>query len=390
MEQKKETPEEMDKRIRAELKAEAPPPVGNSEPAFSTAKGKSSGGDGFSVFNMKFLAAVFIIGLIVSYLVVTFVGVSPLTANINTVKKTADTAQASASAAVDAANKAQTTANNATNTAQTNLQTAINTLQGKIDGINASMTTLQGKNYVTPDQISKFATTDQLSKVATNEQIANLQTQLDALKKQLANDETAIAAIQSSQKTDEAAITKLQTAPTTTATTTTPVGAGVNGVSATIVSNAWGGGQTINFNPIATTNTSESGSFNFTINNSTTATANNIQLAIGLQSFLGIGSNMTGTPLDLNSPLYNVTVSVNINGSMTVWTSQNTNIIGLLGYENTVASSGWGSFGTISQPVGTSSPYTVTITVTSGNSTTALQLSSFTIIPIIKVVGFTN
>ena len=384
MEQKKETPEEMDKRIRAELKAEAPPPVGNSEPAFSTAKGKSSGGDGFSVFNMKFLAAVFIIGLIVSYLVVTFVGVSPLTANINTVKKTADTAQASASAAVDAANKAQTTANNATNTAQTNLQTAINTLQGKIDGINASMTTLQGKNYVTPDQISKFATTDQLSKVATNEQIANLQTQLDALKKQLANDETAIAAIQSSQKTDEAAITKLQTTPPTTTTTTTSSGSNsgssaLTGVNVNVLGNPFTGSSVLAINGLTASGNMQSASFSFTVNNTTSNTISNLQLAIGLQTVNASNTGYVTLPTDATYALVS-------SGLSTIWTYQGYQS-NILEFTNTSLGGIFGGVGGINLPVG-STTFTVTFTITAGATTTSsTSIPSFNAYPLVKVVG---
>ena len=333
MEQKKETPEEMDKRIRASIKAEAPPPVGDSEPAFSTAKGKSSGGGGFSVFDMKFLGAVFFVCLVVSYLVVTFVGVSPLTANINAVKKTADTAVSSATSAVEAANKAQTTANNATNTAQTNLQTAINALQGKIDGLTASMTALQGKNYVTPDQISKFATSDQLKGFATSDQIANLQSQLDALKKQQVADEAQLNNIQNKQIADEAAITKLQTAPPPTTTTQTSSGSNsgssaLSGVSVNVLGNPFTGSSVLAINGLTASGNMQSASFSFTVNNTTANTKNNLQLAIGLQTVNASNTGYLTLPTDCTSTLVS-------SGLSTIWTYQGyqSNILEFIRYD---------------------------------------------------------
>ena len=385
MEQKKETPEEMDKRIRASIKAEAPPPVGDSEPAFSTAKGKSSGGGGFSVFDMKFLGAVFFVCLVVSYLVVTFVGVSPLTANINAVKKTADTAVSSATSAVEAANKAQTTANNATNTAQTNLQTAINALQGKIDGLTASMTALQGKNYVTPDQLGKYVTSDQLKGFATSDQIANLQSQLDALKKQQVADEAQLNNFQNKQIADEAAITKLQTAPPPT-TTTTQTSSGSNsgssalsGVSVNVLGNPFTGSSVLAINGLTASGNMQSASFSFTVNNTTANTINNLQLAIGLQTVNASNTGYLTLPTDCTSTLVS-------SGLSTIWTYQGYQS-NILEFTNTSLGGIFGGVGGINLPVG-STTFTVTFTITAGATTTpATPIPSFNAYSLVKVVG---
>ena len=217
----KETPEEMERRLRAKIKADEPESIPPSlEPANARAKTASSGGMG----GMKQYFMMAGIALIVAYLVVTFVAVTPMNTSLKTVKATADAALTSANTAITNANKAQVTAdgvaNNVSNaqSSVTDLTNKITTINGQISTLQSSIATINNQGYVKASQIAGMATADQVN--ALNKTILDLQAASDGLKAQLAIDEANLTAAQ-------VAIKALQTTTTTTtpttSTTTTPV-----------------------------------------------------------------------------------------------------------------------------------------------------------------------
>jgi TolA-binding protein len=378
----KETPEEMEKRVRAKIKAEQPEDVPPSLDPSSTKVKKADGGMGGMMFYVKMA----IVAFIISFLVVTFVATSPLNAQLKTVNTTATSALASANTAIDNAKKAQASVdsvNASISAVQTSLQTASADTTSKISAINGQISALQNsiatinnqlKGYATTSQLSGFISGDQLS--AANSTIAALQTTIKTLQAQLATDEANITA-------NQAAIKALQT---TTTPTTTPTS---NKVTAVIVPNTFGGGQTISFaslpNSTSTPNT-ESGNFNFMITNNTSVTVNNIQMAVILEVLAGNGS--TNSLVDLTNVSYAATVAINLNGYITSWTQQSTGQIGVLGFTNVIPSGLLANLGTISQTPGTSAPYTVTVTITIAPTSTTTPVPSFTIVPMVKVVSY--
>ena len=382
----KETPEEMEKRIRAKLKAEMPDDI--PQPSLDPSSSKVKKGDGGTGGMKQYLVPV-IISFIISFLVVTFVATSPLNAQLKTVNTTATSALTNANTAIANAKSAQATADSANSSAgsfQTKLDSAntdtrnkINTLNGQISSLQGSITAInnQLKGFATTDQVNGFVTTDQLN-TQVSTQIATLNTTITALKAQLVTDEATIAA-------NQAAIKTLQNSSSGTGGTT------ATGVSALVVPNAWGTGQMITFGSALPSGASgtETGSFNFTITNVTANTAKNIQLAIGLQNMLGTPTSSNGTLVDLTDSRYaaTVTISMSGNGIVSTWTSQSTGVAGILGFVNNVGSGIFASLSSINQAVGTSTPYTVTVTVTTA-STSTIPVPVFTIVPIVKVVSY--
>jgi hypothetical protein len=379
----KETPEEMEKRLRAKIKAEQPEDAPPSLDPSSTKVKKADGG-------MMFYAKMVIVAFIISFLVVTFVATSPLNAQLKIVNTTANSALTNANTAIDNAKKAQASVdsvNASMNAVQGSLQTANADTTSKISAINGQISALQNsiatinnqlKGYATTSQLSGFISSDQLS--TANSTIAALQGTIKTLQTQLATDEADIAA-------NQVAIKALQTMTTPTTTpTTAPVS---NKVTAVIVPNTFGGGQTMPFaalpNSTSTPNT-EAGNFNFTITNSTGATANNIQMAVILEVLAGNGS--TNSLVDLTNVSYAATVAINLNGYITSWSQQSTGQIGVLGFTNVIPSGLLANLGTISQVPGTSAPYTVTVTITIVPTSTTTPVPSFTIVPMVKVVSY--
>jgi TolA-binding protein len=374
----KETPEEMEKRLRAKFKSEEPADIPPSlDPSGSKVKKEGGGGMG----GMKLYAIVAGISFVMALLVVTFMATSPLTAKVNTVNTSATTALSTANTALDTAKKAQATADSHTaaitaiQAANTDTTNKINTVNGQITSLQGSITTInnQFKGFVTTDQIKGFVTPDQLTA-----QLATLNTTVDALKAQSITDAASIKTLQDSVKA-------LQNGSSGTGGTT------VTGVTATVIPNAWGTGQMITFGSVLPAGASgtETGSFNFAITNATTNTAKNIQLAIGLQNMVGTPTSSNGTLVDLTDPRYaaTVTISMSGNGIVSTWTSQSTGVAGILGFVNNVGSGIFASLSSINQVVGTSAPYTVTVTVTTA-STSTLPVPVFTIVPIVKVVSY--
>jgi hypothetical protein len=400
MEQPKETPEQQEKRIRKEIQdkmnAEKPEDVPPTlDP--SGAKGKKSSDSGMGGMKMYFIIAG--ISLIIAFLVVTFVGVSgsKFTNNINALNTSITAAQKS----VTNLQNSLTNVTNGETTDATNIQAAVNDTNTKLTAVNNQITALQSSTAGIANiqsQLSSFVkTTDlttELKSYASPDQITALNASLASLQKTLAALQTEVTADEAIITTQAAQIKALQTVTTattttnTTTTTTTPVGS----VTAAVVPNAFGGGQTMSFaglpNTTSTPNT-ESGNFSFSITNSTGATANNIQLAVILETLAGNGT--TNSLVDLTQGSYAATVSVSLNGYITSWQQQATGQVGVLGFENVIPSGILANLGTISEPSGnTANPFTVTVTVSITPTATSIPVPSFTIVPLIKVVSYTK
>ena len=367
----KETPEEMERRLRAKIKADEPESIPPSlEPANARAKTASSGGMG----GMKQYFMMAGIALIVAYLVVTFVAVTPMNTSLKTVKTTADAALTSANTAITNANKAQVTAdgvaNNVSNaqSSVTDLTNKITTINGQISTLQSSIATINNQGYVKASQIAGMATADQVN--ALNKTILDLQAASDGLKAQLAIDEANLTAAQ-------VAIKALQTTTTTTPTTTLATTTTVSNVTTALVGNAFTGSTLLNFTAMPI-NTAVTQSFAFNIINATSASITNVQLAIGLE-ILDSSNNvvMAGLPTD-------ATVTITSGGLATMWVAQSTGYKYLLGFTNTSTSGIFGGIGVITQGVGTTQ-YSVTVTVNSGATN---PVPAFQLYPIVKVVSF--
>ena len=361
----KETPEEMERRLRAKIKADEPESIPPSlEPANARAKTASSGGMG----GMKQYFMMAGIALIVAYLVVTFVAVTPMNTSLKTVKTTADAALTSANTAITNANKAQVTAdgvaNNVSNaqSSVTDLTNKITTINGQISTLQSSIATINNQGYVKASQIAGMATADQVN--ALNKTILDLQAASDGLKAQLAIDEANLTAAQ-------VAIKALQTT-----TTTTPVVG--TGVSANVAGNVFTGSIVMTFNPIAV-GASASQSLSIQVNNKTGKTLNGLQLALALQS---LDSNGVQVAFPTT-----VTVGVSSNVSQFTWATQSTGLNYLLGWVGTTANTGFlGQLNQFSQPTGITT-YTITTTVINNGSA---PTNIMNLMPFIQAVNFTN
>ena len=217
--QSTETPEQMAKRIREEVTAQMentpPSDVPNSlANRFDTGSKKQKGNDNSG---MMFYAKIVIIALIISFLVVEFVGVTPLNKSIKIIN--------------NAAQLASTNANNAKSEADTNtasittIKTDISNIGGQINTLTASVTQLQNQlSGATTSSSSALQKVNDLSIQITtiNKNIADLQTALgnaniSQLQTGLTADQTAVAslqttitALQNKLTTDEANIVILQ------------------------------------------------------------------------------------------------------------------------------------------------------------------------------------
>ena len=358
----KETPEEMEKRIRAKIKADEPMEIPPSLDPSSARVKKADGGMG----GMKQYLIPVIISFIISYLVVTFVATSPLNTQLKTVNTTANSALTAANTAIDNAKKAQTSADGASTAVasvsnnMTSMNNQISALQSNISSLQDNISTIntQLKGYVTTSQIAGMATADQVN--ALNKTILDLQAQLAA-------DEDALTKAQ-------AAITALQT-PTTTPTTTPVVG---TGVSANVAGNVFTGSIVMTFNPIAV-GASASQSLSIQVNNKTGKTLNGLQLALALQS---LDSNGVQVAFPTT-----VTVGVSSNVSQFTWATQSTGLNYLLGWVGTTVNTGFlGQLNQFSQPTGITT-YTITTTVINNGSA---PTNIMNLMPFIQAVNFTN
>jgi len=273
------------------------------------------------------------------------------------------------------------------------------TLQGQVTQSNTSVTALQ-TNIANDESLLKTLSTSltALQTALGNVNISATQADVATLKSSLTADENTIKTLLAELKVDEAQMTAqesqiaaLQSGITTTTTTTTGTTT-QSGVTASIPTNLLGTQQSVTFvglpNNTSSPNT-ENGTFTFTISNNTGATANNIQLGIILQTIQG-ASTSNPTALDLTNASYVATVSVSLNGYITTWATQSTGQAGVLAFVNNIPTGILAGLGTLSQVVGISNPYTVNINITIVPTTTSTPVPSFTIIPIVKVIGFTK
>jgi TolA-binding protein len=394
MEQKKpETVEEMTKRIRdeekAKISADAPRDV---VPTFdvSGSKPKKGGGAG----GWQLYASIAIIALIICFIVNAVLGVSASKFNSTAASFNNQISTINTSVKALQTSVATVTSNQATDEA--NLKTATTSDASQLASLTSQITALQGSL----SNLTGYATTGQFTSLSNS--LTSLQNTVNTLSASVQNApaSSALTALQTSVtnllaeiKVDEAELavqhTMILALQTTTTTTSSTTG---TGLTAVIVPNAFGGGQTVSFNSLPNTTSSpntELGIFNFSLINNTGATANNIQLAVVLETLAGNGT--TNNLVDLTNGSYAATVNVSLNGYITSWTQVVTGQNGVLGFQNTIPTGILANLGTISETSGnTINPFTMTVTVTIAPTTTTIPVPSFTIVPMVKVVSFTK
>lgn len=266
------------------------------------------------------------------------------------------------------------------------LQGQLSTLQGSTQAnqsmAQSALSTAQAAQSVANNGISQSVITSAIAPVLANE--ATDATSIKALQTQLAADEAIITTLKQQIST----IVTTSTTTTTTAITTTSTGGtttGVAGLTATIANTILGTSQTMNFNSF-TASGSQTQNFSFILNNTNAITENNIQLGIILEAVQGATSNPS--LLDLTS--YPLTVSVNMNGYITTWSSQSTGQVGVLAFVNTIPGGILAGLGSISLNGGSSNQYTMNVTIGFTPSATVTSVPAFTVIPVIKVISATK
>lgn len=321
--------------------------------------------------NMKVLIVMLAIALGASYLMNTFTSVSIKKYNSNgivvgnaitAIQKSQGTDESNITAMQTSIANALTTIKTATdsfNADKSNYQT----LQSQVNGLasNSVITGLQASLNNDESQLNSLSTSlTALQTALGNINVSATQADVATLKSSLTADEATIKALQAELKVDEAQMTtqeaQIVALQGTTTTTTTTGTTTASGLTAIVPATLLGSPQSVQFAPLpngTTTPNTENGTFTFTLNNSTNATANNIQLGIILQVIQG-ASTSNPTALDLTDSKYAAVVTVNLNGFITTWSSQVTGQTGVLAFVNNIPSgilAGLG--GTLSQVVGT-------------------------------------
>jgi hypothetical protein len=258
---------------------------------------------------------------------------------------------AALTAATDTANKAQTTANGLQQTLTQTQNTAT----------SAQQTATKAQSDVTAMKADVEAL-----KNGTNKD-AQLAQDIDGLKGRIVVLETKVTALSA---------TPTPTPTSTPTPTPTPNPSTGTGLTATVVPGIFGN---ITMGYPAVLALGSTNSFQFQLANQSGKTANSIQLIVGFQVMNA--SNTVTIPLPDN-----MTASVSLQGYMGSWVRQTGGDKSQLVFSNSTGTGIFASLYNLSQPIGNLT-YTVFLTLT---SPTDVFNVNYNIIPIVKVVSFTN